>query len=82
MPSWLTREQFKADSIRAFEWFKITKDSSYIDKYTMDVPHYDFNAPVKPANPARPIKRPSATKSEMIAVENHPKKKWQKAIDS
>ncbi len=34
MPSYLTREQFKADSIRAFEWFKMTRDSSYIDKYT------------------------------------------------
>ena len=34
MPSYLTREQYKADSIRAFEWFKLTKDSSYIDKYT------------------------------------------------
>lgn len=38
MPSFLTREQFKADSVRAFEWFRITKDSSYIDKYTYDEP--------------------------------------------
>ena len=36
MPSYLTREQFIADSIRAFEWFKLTKDSSYIDKYTYE----------------------------------------------
>jgi penicillin-binding protein 2 len=36
MPSYLTREQFKADSIRAYEWFKMTKDSSYIDKYTYE----------------------------------------------
>ena len=34
MPSYLTREQYKADSVRAYEWFKMTKDSSYIDKYT------------------------------------------------
>ncbi|MFI5185989.1 MAG: penicillin-binding protein 2 [Chitinophagales bacterium] len=34
MPSYLTREQYKADSIRAFEWFRLTNDSSYIDKYT------------------------------------------------
>jgi len=34
MPSYLTREQFKEDSIRAFKWFEMTKDSSYIDKYT------------------------------------------------
>jgi penicillin-binding protein 2 len=36
MPSYLTREQFKADSIRAFQWFKITNDSGYIDKYTYE----------------------------------------------
>jgi penicillin-binding protein 2 len=40
MPSYLTREQFKADSIRAFEWFKLTKDSSYIDKYTFEEPNF------------------------------------------
>src|SRR5215831_988869 len=40
MPSYLTREQYKADSIRAFEWFKLTKDSSYIDKYTYDETDY------------------------------------------
>ncbi|MES1217684.1 MAG: penicillin-binding transpeptidase domain-containing protein, partial [Bacteroidota bacterium] len=36
MPSYLTREQFKADSIRAFKWFEMTKDSSYIDKYVFE----------------------------------------------
>jgi penicillin-binding protein 2 len=36
MPSYLTREQYKADSVRAYEWFRITRDSSYIDKYTYD----------------------------------------------
>ena len=36
MPAWLTREQFKADSIRAFEWFKMTNDSSYINKYVLN----------------------------------------------
>lgn len=33
MPSWLPREQFRADSIRAYEWYKITKDSAYIKKF-------------------------------------------------
>jgi penicillin-binding protein 2 len=33
MPSILPRQQFIADSIRAFEWYKMTKDSSYIEKY-------------------------------------------------
>ena len=33
MPSWLPREQYKADSTRARYWFGLTKDSSYIRKY-------------------------------------------------
>jgi penicillin-binding protein 2 len=33
MPGWLPREQYKADSVRAFQWFKITSDSNYIKKY-------------------------------------------------
>jgi penicillin-binding protein 2 len=33
MPSILKREQFIADSARAYEWFRITKDSSYIRKF-------------------------------------------------
>lgn len=33
MPGWLAREQFKADSVRAFQWFAIKKDSAYIRKY-------------------------------------------------
>jgi penicillin-binding protein 2 len=33
MPSYLVREQFKADSTRAYFWFKLRKDSSLIKKY-------------------------------------------------
>jgi penicillin-binding protein 2 len=33
MPAWLAREQYKADSARARQWFEWTKDSSYIKKY-------------------------------------------------
>ncbi|MFT3825714.1 MAG: penicillin-binding protein 2 [Chitinophagaceae bacterium] len=33
MPNYLDRMQYKADSTRAFEWFRITKDSSYIRNY-------------------------------------------------
>ncbi len=35
MPGWLKREQFREDSFRAIKWFKITKDSSYLKKYTV-----------------------------------------------
>ncbi len=43
MPGWLKREQFKADSIRAIQWFKITKDSSYLKKYVEVFPHEKRN---------------------------------------
>ena len=33
MPKYYIRKQFIADSTRAFEWFKMTNDSSYIEKY-------------------------------------------------
>ncbi len=33
MPAYLKRVQYKEDSIRAFKWFEMTKDSSYIKKY-------------------------------------------------
>lgn len=33
MPSWVATDQYKADSARAFQWFKMTKDSNYIRKY-------------------------------------------------
>jgi penicillin-binding protein 2 len=33
LPSYLVREQFKQDSIRAFNWFKITKDTSVIKRF-------------------------------------------------
>jgi penicillin-binding protein 2 len=33
MPSYLKRLQFRTDSVRAREWFKITKDSNYIRRY-------------------------------------------------
>ncbi|HTD92475.1 MAG TPA: penicillin-binding protein 2 [Chitinophagaceae bacterium] len=34
MPAYLKRLQYKTDSIRAFDWYNKTKDSSYILKYT------------------------------------------------
>lgn len=33
LPSYLKRLQTKTDSVRAFDWFKLTNDSSYIKKY-------------------------------------------------
>lgn len=33
LPGWLVREQFKQDSIRAYNWYKMTKDSSAIRRF-------------------------------------------------
>ncbi|MGZ8540649.1 MAG: hypothetical protein ACXWV6_08380, partial [Chitinophagaceae bacterium] len=38
MPKHLKRLQYKEDSIRAYKWFEMTKDSSYIEKYTSIAP--------------------------------------------
>ena len=38
MPKYYVRKQKVADSLRAFEWFKITKDSAYIKKYVLESP--------------------------------------------
>ena len=38
MPKYYIRKQFIADSVRAYEWFKMTKDSSYIHKYVFEEP--------------------------------------------
>jgi penicillin-binding protein 2 len=36
MPKYYIRKQYITDSLRAVEWFKITKDSSYIKKYVFE----------------------------------------------
>ena len=36
MPKYYIRVQQKEDSIRAFDWFKKTKDSSFIKKYVFE----------------------------------------------
>ncbi|HQD10712.1 MAG TPA: hypothetical protein PLQ65_13665, partial [Flavihumibacter sp.] len=50
MPGWLVREQFKADSIRAYNWFRQTRDTSVIKKFLKpgQVPVIEPPAP-KPA---------------------------------
>jgi penicillin-binding protein 2 len=44
LPGWLPREQYKADSFRAFFYYKLTKDSNYIKKFIK-------KNPVRPAVP-------------------------------
>ena len=53
MPSYLKRLQFKEDSIRAWRWFEMRKDSSYIRKYldkTITSPPLSGNKPGKEGN--------------------------------
>ncbi len=47
MPSYLPREQFRQDSIRAFKWFALTKDTSYIRKYIKKYITKPAVAPIK-----------------------------------
>jgi penicillin-binding protein 2 len=74
MPSYLTREQYKADSVRAFEWFKMTKDSSYIDKYTFE--KKDFNSFIKKPIPAPPKKKINSLSFAIIDDKNFRKKNF------
>ncbi|MBM3414470.1 MAG: penicillin-binding protein 2 [Bacteroidetes bacterium] len=51
MPSYYKRLQYKEDSIRAFKWFQVTKDSSYIDRFSMQDPAMGPQSPFR-KNPA------------------------------
>ncbi|HEU4609911.1 MAG TPA: penicillin-binding protein 2 [Chitinophagaceae bacterium] len=50
MPSYLGRLQYIEDSVRAFKWYEMTKDSSYIRKYLK--PGRSYRAPAKKEKPA------------------------------
>jgi penicillin-binding protein 2 len=52
MPGFLVREQFKADSVRAVNYFKITKDTSVLRKFMRGLPPIDTPAKPKPAKQA------------------------------
>jgi penicillin-binding protein 2 len=54
MPSYLPRLQYKEDSVRAYYWFNLTKDSAYIKNYI-------------PRNSVRPAKKdqPAPVKKQM-----------------
>jgi penicillin-binding protein 2 len=54
MPSWLAREQFKADSARAYFYFNLTKDSSYLKKF--------FGRNIKPAEKDTVAQKPTPIK--------------------
>jgi penicillin-binding protein 2 len=63
MPAYLKRLQYKTDSTRAQEWFKKTKDSSYIKKYLSSL--YNIKVPAKQnRNTPAPVKK----RTEILAV--------------
>lgn len=50
MPGWIQQEQFRADSIRAAQWMKITGDSTRLKKFLRKT-----STPVKDSTPAQRI---------------------------
>lgn len=63
MPSWLAREQFKADSVRAYFYFNLTKDSSYLRKFFgRNTPVKRDTAKIKPAPVKPPAPKPQPQK--------------------
>ena len=51
MPSYLTREQFREDSIRAVKWFQLTNDTDVIRKFVKRLPlHIDTSRKIKNGN--------------------------------
>jgi penicillin-binding protein 2 len=72
MPAILKVEQHIADSLRAVEWFKMTKDSNYIKKYSKP------GAPAKKDSSAPKDQRVVNTKAEALQPKenfNHLKKR-------
>jgi penicillin-binding protein 2 len=51
MPAYFKRLQFKTDSVRAIEWFQKTKDSSYLERFTLEEQE---NGPIKKETPPAP----------------------------
>ena len=78
MPSYLNREQFKADSIRAFKWFELTKDSSYIDKYVFESNERNMEQLMrmdKTKSPV-PLKRNYKEQASLFVEEKSARKKY------
>ena len=72
MPKYYVRKQKVADSLRAFEWFKLTKDSAYIKKYVFE--RYSLPDPKKDKDKRKQEKR------EEIAIWNDERTKRQKQL--
>ncbi|MEJ7912349.1 MAG: penicillin-binding transpeptidase domain-containing protein, partial [Chitinophagaceae bacterium] len=73
MPGWLTREQYKADSARAFFYYNLTADSTYIKKYLRK----GIAPQKKDSSLPEPLKRIASINSyESIAPKKRPTGNW------
>jgi penicillin-binding protein 2 len=81
LPSFLSRQQFIEDSIRAFQWFKMTKDSSYIEKYISDNWN-EFSPQPQKQKPLPAGKERETSGFAIIVNEREVKKKIQPALIS
>jgi penicillin-binding protein 2 len=65
MPPYIKRLQFIEDSIRAYKWFEMTKDSAYIEKYLgIEIKNKIENYPVKGKKEISSITR----RTEILAI--------------
>ena len=55
MPAYFKRLQYKTDSLRAIEWFQKTKDSTYLERYSMT--EAKSTSPMKNEKPSSGNKR-------------------------
>ncbi|MBC6490931.1 penicillin-binding protein 2 [Flavihumibacter stibioxidans] len=65
MPGWIIREQFKADSTRAVNWFRMTKDSSVLKRFMHRDQRVDTTRK-KPAPLPKPETRTTLFRPEAI----------------
>ena len=72
MPKYYVRKQYIADSTRAYEWFKMTKDSSYIKKYVFEKPSKNF--------PGKNKEQEKQNNKESIAIWNNKRSHRQKQL--
>lgn len=75
MPSYLKREQFIEDSIRAFRWFNLTKDTGVIKKYMRR-----YIQQPDSATPEQKKKVPALEKSPFIKPKDTVKQKHVSAV--
>lgn len=71
MPSYLAREQYRADSTRAFNWFKITKDTSFIKKFLRRSAPRPYSDTIPKNNNKQAIKNNAILKRETLKARQH-----------